>query len=52
VAFAAILKQGKASDVASEYFTQDELATELKSKTGTGSKRMLRSWRAKRAGPP
>jgi len=34
-----------------EYLTEDELAAELREKTGTGSKRMLRSWRAQRKGP-
>jgi hypothetical protein len=34
-----------------EYLTEEELATELRSKTGKGSRRMLRSWRAQRKGP-
>jgi len=34
-----------------KYLTEDELAAVLREKTGTGSKRMLRNWRAQRLGP-
>jgi len=35
-----------------DYLTEHELAAELKEKTGTGSDRQLRNWRAQRIGPP
>jgi hypothetical protein len=34
------------------YLTEDELAGELKRKTGKGTSRMLRQWRQRRIGPP
>jgi len=34
-----------------DYYTEDELAAELKDKTGMGTPRQLRSWRAQRIGP-
>ena len=34
------------------FFTSAELAKQLRKKTGTGSERMLRLWRARRIGPP
>jgi hypothetical protein len=34
------------------YHTEDELAAELRAKTGVGSTRQLRNWRAQRIGPP
>ena len=35
-----------------DYLTEDELVAELKAKTGKGTKRTARSWRARRQGPP
>jgi hypothetical protein len=35
-----------------DYLTEDELAAELKAKTGIGTKRVLRKWRTQRVGPP
>jgi hypothetical protein len=34
------------------YHTEAELASELKARTGIGSTRQLRVWRAQRKGPP
>jgi hypothetical protein len=35
-----------------DYLTEEQLAGELKNKTGRGTKRTLRLWRARRKGPP
>jgi hypothetical protein len=35
-----------------DYLSEDEVAGDLKQKTGQGSKRQLRNWRAQRIGPP
>ena len=34
------------------YSTEDELVEELRKRTGKGTKRQLRYWRARRLGPP
>lgn len=36
----------------SDYRTEDELAKQLKERTGTGTVRTLRKWREQRVGPP
>jgi hypothetical protein len=38
--------------VLAQHYNEDELATELKEKTGYGSPRQLRQWRERRTGPP
>jgi hypothetical protein len=35
-----------------DYRTEEELAEQLKERTGTGTIRTLRSWRAQGGGPP
>lgn len=35
-----------------QHYTEGELATALKKKTGYGTPRMLRKWREQRIGPP
>jgi hypothetical protein len=35
-----------------DYYTEDQLAAELKTKTGTGGIRTPRAWRERRVGPP
>jgi hypothetical protein len=38
--------------LADNYFTDEELAEELHTKTGMGTTRVLRKWRAEGVGPP
>jgi hypothetical protein len=35
-----------------DYYTENQLGTELRCKIGSGSVRTLRTWRQRRIGPP